>query len=137
MKVLFMKINKATKSKYIVIAATLFVAALITTQAFQPEEHFTPVEMVQLKSVKDWPPVSSSSPMYSGSEYTQHGARSFFQYISPKGLVALDTNGNRYFIPGHESVNEQQYSLEISNRNRLRFCDHKTCIVITERISQS
>lgn len=128
---------KTTKTKYIIIASTLFLATLFTTQAFQPEEHYTQVEEVHLKSVKDWPPISSSSPTYSGSEYTQHGARGFFQYISPKGLVALDDQGNRYFIPGHESVNEQTYSLQISNRNRMRLCDDSGCIAITERITDS
>lgn len=128
---------KTNKLKFIFTGAVLFVAALVTTQAFQPQEEFTKVDDIQLKSVKDWPPVSEASPFYSGSEYTQLGARNFFQYVSPRGLVAVDTHGNRYFIPGHETVDEKVYTLEVSNRNRLRFCDDKVCISVTERIENS
>lgn len=121
----------SNKMVYIGVAATLVFTAFFTTQAFQPEERFDLTQYVEIESVQDWPPISSTSPLYSGSEYTQLGARNFFQYISPKGLVARDSLGNRYFIPGYEHVNTRKYELHQSNRNRHRLCDERDCITIT------
>ena len=121
----------SSKKIYLALATTFMFTAFFTTQAFQAEETYDVTGQVEIQSVKDWPPISSTSPVYSGTEYTQLGARNFFQYISPKGLVAVDAKGNKYFIPGYEHVNTRKYELHQSNRNRHRLCDEHGCITIT------
>lgn len=104
-----------------------------TTHAFNPQESFDDVAHdIVIKSVKDWPPISDTSPFYSGSDYTQIGSRSIFQLMHPKAIVALDHFGNRFFIPGFENVNEKRYTLKKSNLNNYRLCDEQGCIEVTE-----
>lgn len=124
-----MKIS--SKKVYLTIATALIFTAFFTTQAFQVEEEYRVETHVEIKSVKDWPPISNTSPIYSGTDYTQLGARSFFQYMSSKGLVAVDSQGNKYYIPGYEHVNTSTYELHQSNRNQYRLCNDYGCITIT------
>lgn len=123
--------------KFTLPATMLLFAAILAANTLHPEESFSKQKEIKLKMVQDWPPISETSPMYSGSNYTDVGARSFLQFMSPRALMAIDTDGNRYFFPGHETVDEKKYTLEMSNRNRIRLCDEYGCISVTERIAKT
>ncbi|WP_445767799.1 hypothetical protein [Rheinheimera sp.] len=122
-----------SKAKYFLIPlAPLIMGAVIIANASDAPEKYVYEKEIKFRSVKDFPPISTTSMFYKGSDYTLPGSRGFVQQLNPWGVVALDEEFNRYYISGQFDVQEMRYELHLSNRGNYRLCSRNQCFPVTE-----
>ena len=121
------------KARYFLIPlAPLIMGAVIISNASGVPEKYVYEKEIKFRSVKDFPPISTPSIFYKGSDYTLPGSRGFFQQLNPWAVVALDDEFNRYYFSGQFDVQEMKYELHLSDRGNYRLCSRNQCFPVTE-----
>lgn len=123
------------KVKAIIIsAACMAIFGVIASGKYSTEETYLYLTDVELRTVKNSPPISDQSIFYKG-DYTDIEYRNLLALANPIGLMVTDNLLNHYFVAGDNDVDFKTAKVFGAGKGRYRLCDaalESNCIHVSK-----